>query len=310
MKLHKDIARNKSDLEITNYLLEEIKMTKYTEASTSKFATINAKGLENFLIHYNDAGTGETVIMLHGGGPGASGWSNYYRNIDALADAGLRVILMDCPGFNKSGEIISDVSRPLLNAHAIKGLLDHLGLEKAHLIGNSLGGATALNFALEYPDHLGRMVLMGPAGMGASIMQANPQEGIKRMMKLYHEPTYPNFVDMLEVFVFSPSAITEDLRTGRWSNIESRPQHLKNFLASSALAPIPTWDVSARVKLIKHKSLITWGRDDRFVPIDNGLRLINQLQDAQLHIFSQCGHWAQWEHAEAFNRLSADFLTN
>ena len=285
-------------------------MSKFTEASTSKQLTISATGLENFNIHYNEGGSGPAVIMLHGGGPGASGWSNYYRNIDAFADAGFRVILMDCPGFNKSGEIVSSIKRPLLNAHAIKAVMDALKIEKTHLVGNSLGGVTALTFALEYPQMLERMVLMGPAGMGHSIMQPSPQEGIKRMIKLYREPTYSNFVDMLEVFVYAPAAITDDLRNGRWSNIESHPEHLRNFLKCNELAPIASWDVSVQVKAIKHKTLVTWGRDDRFVPLDNGLKLLQQLQDAQLHIFSQCGHWAQWEHAEAFNRLSIDFLKN
>lgn len=285
-------------------------MTDYTEAGTSKFATIHEQGLESFNIHYNEAGQGPAVVMLHGGGPGASGWSNYYKNIGDLADSGLRVILMDCPGFNKSDEIVSDVQRGLLNARAVKGLLDALKIDRAHLVGNSLGGASALNFALEFPERLDRMVLMGPAGMGNSIMQPNPQEGIKRMVKLYREPSYANFVDMLDVFVFDPSEITEELRKGRWSNIESRPKHLQNFLDSVQLAPFTTWDVSDRVKQIKHKTLVTWGRDDRFVPIDNGLKLIHSLADAQLHVFSRCGHWAQWEHASAFNRLVADFLLN
>lgn len=121
-------------------------MQKFTEAETSQFVTVNAPGLENFRLHFNDAGKGSAVVMLHGGGPGASGWSNFYKNIDAFVAAGFRVLLLDCPGFNKSDEIVSAMVRPLLNAHAVKALLDHLGIDKAHLVGNSLGGATALHF--------------------------------------------------------------------------------------------------------------------------------------------------------------------
>ncbi|EDZ98533.1 2-hydroxy-6-oxo-6-phenylhexa-2,4-dienoate hydrolase [Burkholderia sp. H160] len=281
-----------------------------TEASTSKFVTINEPGLENFTIHLNDAGHGPTVAMLHGGGPGASGWSNYYRNVDALVNAGFRVLLIDSPGFNKSGEIVSDVPRNLLNARATKGVLDALGIDKAHLVGNSMGGASALSFALEFPQRLDRMVLMGPGAQGPSIIQPQPGEGIKRMFKLYAEPSYENFEAMLEVFVYRPGAITDELRRGRWSNIESNLNHLKNFIASSQLCPVTTWDLSARFPEIGHKTLITWGRDDRFVPLDHGLRMINTLQDARLHILPQCGHWAQWEHADEFNRLVIDFLSN
>lgn len=121
-------------------------MSGLTEESTSKFATINAEGLSNFKIHYNDAGQGEAVVMLHGGGPGASGWSNYYKNIDAFVEAGYRVILMDCPGFNKSAELVPEVQRGLVNARAVKGLLDVLGIQKTHLIGNSMGGGNSTEF--------------------------------------------------------------------------------------------------------------------------------------------------------------------
>ncbi|WP_047526712.1 2-hydroxy-6-oxo-6-phenylhexa-2,4-dienoate hydrolase [Pseudomonas sp. 11/12A] len=285
-------------------------MPKYTEAGTSNYLVIDEPGLSNFRLHYNEAGQGEAVIMLHGGGPGASGWSNYYKNIEPLADAGFRVILLDCPGFNKTDEVVTDTQRGLLNARAVKGLMDGLSIEKAHLVGNSMGGATALNFALEFPDRLDRLVLMGPAGMGKSLLQPNPQEGLRHMFRLYSDPTPANFAEMLNVFVFDPSAITEELRQDRWNNIRSRPEHLKNFVASSKMTPVTAWDVVDQVHKIPNKTLVTWGRDDRFVPLDNGLKLINFMPDAQLHVFSRCGHWAQWEHADAFNRLVIDFFRN
>lgn len=285
-------------------------MADLTDASTSKSATVTEGSLSGFKIHYNDAGQGEVVIMLHGGGPGASGWSNFNRNISAFVDAGYRVVLPDCPGFGKSDEIVSDVQRGLLNAQAVKGLMDSLGIDKAHLVGNSMGGATALNFALEYPDRLDKLILMGPGGLGPSLLQPNPQEGIKRMMRLYAQPTWENFNAMLEVFVFDQNALTEDLRKGRWANIEGNLRHLENFVTSFQRTPLAAWDVSHRVPAIKHRTLVTWGRDDRFVPIDHGLKLLNLLQDAQLHVFSRCGHWVQFEHAAAFNRLVLDFLAN
>lgn len=285
-------------------------MADLTDASTSKSATVTEGNLSGFKIHYNDAGQGEVVIMLHGGGPGATGWSNFNRNIGSFVDAGYRVILPDCPGFGKSDEIVSDVQRGLLNAQAVKGLMDGLGIGKVHLIGNSMGGATALNFALEYPDRLDKLILMGPGGLGPSLVQPNPQEGIKRMMRLYAQPTWENFNAMLEVFVFDQNALTEDLRKGRWANIEGNLRHLENFVTSFQRASLAAWDVSHRVPAIKHRTLVTWGRDDRFVPLDHGLKLINLLQDAQLHVFSRCGHWVQFEHAAAFNRLVLDFLAH
>lgn len=283
-------------------------MTALSESSTSKFATINEKGLANFRIHYHDAGHGETVIMLHGGGPGAGGWSNYYRNIESLVAAGYRVILKDSPGFNKSDPIVMEEQRGLVNARAVKGLMDVLGIEKAHLVGNSMGGATALNFAIEYPERIGKMILMGPGGLGPSLFAPMPMEGIKLLFKLCSEPSYETLRQMIQVFLYDQSKITEELLKGRWEAIQQHPEHLKNFLLSAQKAPLSSWDVSARLGEIKAKTFVTWGRDDRFVPLDHGLKLIWMIPDAQLHVFPNCGHWAQWEHADTFNRLVIDFL--
>lgn len=283
-------------------------MTALSESSTSKFATINEKGLANFRIHYHDAGHGETVIMLHGGGPGAGGWSNYYRNIEPLVAAGYRVILKDSPGFNKSDPIVMEEQRGLVNARAVKGLMDVLGIEKAYLVGNSMGGATALNFAIEYPERIGKMILMGPGGLGPSLFAPMPMEGIKLLFKLCAEPSFENLRQMIQVFLYDQSKITEELLKGRWEAIQQHPEHLKNFLLSAQKAPLSSWDVSARLGEIKAKTFVTWGRDDRFVPLDHGLKLIWMIPDAQLHVFPNCGHWAQWEHADTFNRLVIDFL--
>src|SRR5690349_13783373 len=114
-------------------------MFDLTDENTSHFAEIN-EGELKLRLHYNDAGHGdEVVILIHGSGPGASGWSNFHRNVQPLVDAGYRVILMDCPGWSQSDPVISRGSRSELNATALKGLLDVLGIARAHLVGNSMG---------------------------------------------------------------------------------------------------------------------------------------------------------------------------
>ena len=99
-------------------------MTTLTEAGTSKFARIKEGGLD-LQTHYNDMGSGEVVVMMHGSGPGASGWSNFHRNVDAFVNAGYRVLLVDSPGWNKSDPIlVSTGYRSDVNAAAVKGLMD------------------------------------------------------------------------------------------------------------------------------------------------------------------------------------------
>ncbi len=283
-------------------------MTELTETGTSKFVTVR-EGKLDMQLHYNEAGAGPVVVMLHGGGPGASGWSNYSRNIGHFVDAGYRVILLDCPGFNKSDPIVTADPRNLVNAWAIKGTLDALGIDKAHLVGNSMGGASALTFAMDYPTRLDRLVLMGAAGLGASLVMPAPSEGIKQMFGLYRRPSMEMLKQMLNVFVYDPSRLTEELIQQRWqSMMRNDGLHLKNLVEGLDKNPSFLVDLSPRLREVKAKTLGIWGRDDRFVPLDNGLKVLWNVPDARLHIFNQCGHWAQWEHAGDFNRLVVDFL--
>jgi 2-hydroxy-6-oxonona-2,4-dienedioate hydrolase len=279
-----------------------------TEAATSRFARVK-EGELDLQIHYNDAGTGaETVVMLHGSGPGASGWANFNRNVEPLVAAGYRVILMDCPGWSKSDPIVCTGSRSDLNARVLKGLLDGLGIERVHILGNSMGGHSAVAFVLANPQRVGKLVLMGGGTGGPSSFTPMPTEGIKLLQGLYREPTIENLKRMMNVFVYDASALTEDLMQARLDNMLTRRDHLENFVKSLATNPKQFPDYGPRLGEIAAPTLVIWGRDDRFVPMDTGLRLLAGMQNAQLHVFNRCGHWAQWEHADAFNRMVLDFL--
>lgn len=281
---------------------------KLTEADTSRFIRIQAADQE-FNIHYNDAGQGqEVVVMLHGSGPGATGWANFNRNIQPLTDAGYRVLLVDCPGWGKSDSVVCRGSRSDLNAEVLAAVLDGLGLDEVHIIGNSMGGHSAVAFALSHPERVGKLVLMGGGVGGGSIFTPMPAEGIKRLQKLYREPTIENLNSMMEIFVFDPSDITEEMMKTRLENILSSEEHLTNFVKSIEANPQQFPDYGYRLREISAETLIVWGRDDRFVPMDTGLRLLAGLPRARLHVFNRCGHWVQWEHADSFNRLVLDFI--
>ncbi|RJF95087.1 alpha/beta fold hydrolase [Noviherbaspirillum saxi] len=281
-----------------------------TEAATSKFVRIQDGDLK-LQLHYNDVGQGaETVVMLHGSGPGASGWANFNRNIEPLVSAGYRVILLDCPGWSKSDPIVNTGSRSDLNARALKGLMDAIGLEKAHIIGNSMGAHSTVAFALSNPTRVGKLVLMGGGTGGPSQFVPMPTEGIKLIGALYRNPTIENLKRMMNVFVYDASHLTEELFQARLDNMLARRDHLENFVKSSEANPKQFPDLGHRLGEVAAPTLVIWGRDDRFVPMDVGLRLIWGIPNAQMHIFNRCGHWAQWEHADTFNRMVLDFLSH
>ena len=268
--------------------------TAITEESTSRFVTITEDG-KPLKLHYNDVGSGDqVVVMLHGSGPGASGWANFHRKIEPLVSAGYRVILLDCPGWSKSDTIVSTGSRSDLNARCLKAVLDQLQLAKVHIIGNSMGGHSAVGFALANPEMVGKLILMGGGTGGPSSFVPMPTEGIKLIGALYRDPTVENIKRMMSVFVYDASSLTEELYQQRLNNILARRDHLENFVKSLQINPKQFSDYSSRLSEIKAKTLVIWGRDDRFVPLDIGLRLIWGIPNAELHVFNQCGHWAQW----------------
>ena len=281
-----------------------------TEAATSHLVRIKVDELD-VQVHYNDCGSGaETVVMLHGSGPGATGWANFHHNVDAFVGAGYRVVLMDCLGWGKSDPIVCTGSRSDLNAQTLTALLDALQLDKVHIVGNSMGGHSAVAFALSNPARVGKLILMGGGTGGPSQFVPMPTEGIKLLQGLYREPTIENLKKMMNVFVFDPSSMTEELFKARLDNMLARKDHLENFVKSLAANPKQFPDQGPRLGEIAAPTLVIWGRDDRFVPMDVGLRLIWGMPNAELHIFNRCGHWAQWEHADKFNRMVLDFLAH
>ncbi|MFC4931422.1 alpha/beta fold hydrolase [Massilia sp. GCM10023247] len=286
------------------------KASTVDEAATSKFVRVKHGELD-LNIHYNDVGSGmETVVMLHGSGPGATGWANFHQNIEPLVAAGYRVILMDCPGWGKSDTIVNTGSRSELNGSILKALIDALAIERVHIVGNSMGGHSAVAFALAHPQCVGKLILMGGGTGGPSLYAPMPTEGIKLLNGVYREPTIENLKRLMNVFVYDASAITDALMEQRLANILARRDHLESFLKSVAANPKQFTDYGPRLGEIRARTLVIWGRDDRFVAMDTGLKLIAGIPDAQLHVFNRCGHWVQWEHADAFNRMVVDFLTH
>jgi 2-hydroxy-6-oxonona-2,4-dienedioate hydrolase len=286
--------------------------TLHTEAASSRFVRVRDGEVE-YNVHYNDVGpaSGQVVVMLHGSGPGATGWANFHRNVEAFAGAGYRVLLIDMPGFGKSDVFLNTAgSRSDFNGRIVKLVLDRVAVERAHLVGNSMGGHSSMAFALANPERVGKLVLMGGGTGGPSQFVPMPTEGIKLLNHVYREPTLENVKRMMNIFVFDASALTDDLLQLRVENMLARRDHLDNWVKSVTAHPKQFSDYGPRLGEVKAPALIIWGRDDRFVPFDIGLRLLWGMPNAEMHIFNRCGHWAQWEHADKFNRMVLAFLAD
>jgi 4,5:9,10-diseco-3-hydroxy-5,9,17-trioxoandrosta-1(10),2-diene-4-oate hydrolase len=274
-------------------------------------------------VHYHDAGSppadpgsgpgdAGTVVLLHGGGPGASAWSNFGRTMPVVAKQ-FRTVMMDLPGYGQSAARPATGHFFTVAAEALAGLLDQLEVEKVHLIGNSLGGGTALRFALDYPKRAGRLVLMGPGGLTLNVLAPDPTEGVRRLME-FGAPPGPSRAKMeafLRIMVHDQRLITDELIDERYA-VASQPEALAAMAAMGASFFGPhaedgmLWREAHRVR---HDVLLIWGREDRVNPLDGALIALKQLRRAQLHVFGGCGHWAQLEKFDEFNELTLRFLS-
>jgi len=259
-------------------------------------------------IHYVEAGSGEPLVLIHGGGPGASGVSNYRRNVTALS-ARYRLIIPDLPGYGRSDKAPIEGPRYAAYAAAIAGLLDVLGIARAHVVGNSLGGGTAIKLALEAPDRVGKLVLMGPAGLVSAYARV-PTEGARMIFEYYtgEGPTRKKLENFIRLMIYDSSNLSAELLEERYqASVE--PELLANPPLGKGQVPIleELWR-DPRLAQLPHETLVLWGRDDRVNPLFTAEILMNQLPHARMVSFTHCGHWVQWEKAEAFNTLVTAFL--
>jgi 4,5:9,10-diseco-3-hydroxy-5,9,17-trioxoandrosta-1(10),2-diene-4-oate hydrolase len=280
-----------------------------TFESTSRYAQVDLDG--PLILHYHEAGLGndQTIVLLHGGGPGASSWTNFSRNIAVLAQH-FHVLAVDQPGYGHSDKRAEHGQFNRFAATALKGLFDHLALERVPLVGNSLGGGTAVRFALDYPDRAGRLVLMGPGGLGVNLFSPDPTEGVKRLNKFAMAPTRENLEAFLRVMVYDRKLITPELVDARFA-LASTPESLAATIAmgkSFSGADFEAGMMWREVYRLRQRVLLIWGREDRVNPLDGALVALKTIPRVQLHVFGQCGHWVQVEKFDEFNKLTIDFL--
>ncbi|WP_433627398.1 4,5:9,10-diseco-3-hydroxy-5,9,17-trioxoandrosta-1(10),2-diene-4-oate hydrolase [Nocardia sp. CA-120079] len=282
--------------------------TELTFESTSRYA----QARPDLRLHYHEAGVGNgpTIVLLHGGGPGASSWSNFARNIPVLARE-FHVLAVDQPGFGLSDKPTEHPQYFAHSASALKDLLDALEITgRVHLLGNSLGGGTAVRFALDYPDRAGKLVLMGPGGLSVNLFAPDPTEGVKNLAKFIYEPTRENLEAFLRIMVFDQSLITDELIDERFASA-STPEALAATRAmgkSFAGADFEQGMIWRDAYKLRQPVLLIWGREDRVNPLDGALVATKMIPRVQLHVFGGCGHWAQLEKFDEFNRLATDFL--
>jgi pimeloyl-ACP methyl ester carboxylesterase len=263
--------------------------------------SVRAGGVET---NYHDQGSGPPVILIHGSGPGVSAWANWRLAQPYFAER-LHVYAYDQLGFGYTALLAEP-------RYGLERWVEHLlafmravGVERAHLVGNSMGASVALATAVTHPEVVDRLVVMGATGARFALTEAlDAVWG--------YTPSLENMKRLLDVFAYDRAVIPDELAEMRYQ-ASIRPG-MQEALASMFPAPRQRGvDALAayegRLSTIRARTLIVHGREDRVIPLSAGLKLLEMIDNAQLHVFGHCGHWTQLEHAATFNRLVRDFLT-
>ncbi len=263
--------------------------------------SVEANGIRT---NYLEAGSGdETVVMIHGSGPGVTSYSNWRLVIPRLGE-NFRVVAPDMVGFGFSDRP-EGVNYSLQTwADQTVGVMDALGIAKAHLVGNSFGGAIALRIATQHPDRVGKLVLMGSMGVPFEIT-----EGLDRVWG--YGGTIEDMRRVLDVFAYSRQLVNEELAQVRYA--ASVEPGFQEAFSSMFPAPRQRWveamvTPDEEIRKLQHRTLIVHGREDQVIPVANSYRLEELIDNADLAVFSHCGHWSMIERTADFNRLVRDFF--
>lgn len=287
-----------------------------SQTTTHKTPEITSRTLQvgKRKIHLTELGSGYPVLMLHGGGPGASGLSNYPRNIQALAQH-FRVLVPDMPGFGQSSKGLSRKDPFGDLAQGMTGLLDELEIESAHMVGNSLGGACGLRIALDDPQRVTSLVLMGPGGINTT--RALPTEGLKWLLNYYQGdgPSYEKMRKFIcEYLIYDGVNVVPDelVRERYEATVNPELKRLGQLQRPSGIPNPRKWDFTRDPRLdhCQTPTLVLWGTEDLVNRPSGGRALQKRMPNCDLYLFSKTGHWVQWERADEFNAITTAFMQN
>jgi 2-hydroxymuconate-semialdehyde hydrolase len=266
---------------------------------------------DNFETFVNRAGEGnsETILFLHGSGPGVFAWANWRYALNACGET-YDCIAPDLLGFGQSGhpESLPKNRQGWMDLwiNQLIELLDRYGIQKAHVVGNSLGCSIALELLLEYPERFGRVVLMGPGGTPNT--KLSPE--LARAKGFYDNPSEKKMRQIMGWFVYDVEKLAPEIDSLAATRYETamRPEiHLSNeSIFATAAVPVPV----TALKRIQNPILLVHGRDDMVCSVESSYYLLSHLQNVQLHVYGQCGHWTQIEDQESFNNLIKNYFSS
>lgn len=250
------------------------------------------------------AGAGaDTVVWLHGSGPGATGMSNFGQNLPAFAD--FDNLVFDLPRYGGSDRPSIDGSLADYAAARVVDALDALEVERTAIVGNSFGGGVGALIAAEHPERVSRLVLMAPGGVRPPELRV-PEDlppGLKLLFGYMAQgPDRERMAALVQAMLHDPGMATDELIDQRYQASTGGAE------IDMTRPPLNLGDVTPSLPSIRCPLLLIWGREDRFVPLAWAPKWLELVDDAELHVLPHCGHWVQYERRADFDRLAGEFL--
>ena len=260
--------------------------------------------------YWTSGDKGTTVILLHGIGSSVETWA---YNISVLAQHH-RVYAVDLVGAGRSDKPPATYSLTYL-AQFVKDFMDALSIECASLIGNSLGGGVVLEFALNFPGKVEKLVLVNSLGLGKEITLTLRLATLPFVGRLF-KPTRSGTALALKQSVYDSTLISNDW-VELYYQIATLPRAweavvglIKTNIDLFGVRTEIYNTIVDRLPTITAPTLVLWGQQDRILPVTHAAVATKGLPNARVHIFDPCGHWSQVEHSEEFNTLVLEFLAN
>lgn len=255
--------------------------------------------------HYVEAGQGPPVILIHGFNHDLNTWN---ANIDAFSRC-FKVYAVDLWGSGFSTRTPMDYGFPLF-AEQIRSFMDYLDIPRAHLVGHSMGGGTAIFFSVKYPERVDRLVLVGSVGI--------PRR-LPLRARLFMLPRIPELLMGLETdairrknlrdyWIHNAELLTDEYfeRASLHQKIEGSTRAALDILRRDFFNTLDE-EIRALAEL-NIPALIVWGRHDRSVPLQSGQTMHHILRGSRLEILEDAGHLPNFERPELFNKMAVEFL--
>ena len=255
--------------------------------------------------HYYEAGAGEALILLHGGGAGADSFGNWRGCLNSFAGH-YHVYAVDMVGFgctDKPDPQDYSYTQQARNEHII-AVIETLGLASVNLIGNSMGGSTSMGVAIERPDLVNKLVLMGSAGVRAPITDElksimNYDYTTDGMLRIVRGLTNPDF------------RFDEELVNYRHGlSIQDDTKRAYNAVMGWIREQGGLYYEEDYISRVTQETLVVNGKMDKVVPLSSAYKLLELIENSWGYILPGCGHWAMIEKPVEFTAATLSFLNN